>query len=383
VKRTLLLGAVLLAAPFGAAAQTNDLGLVIGGRTARVPGLARGGTTYYPIWALDQLGAETVADARGAQTVMFGDTLTFLALSPFFTADRSSHNLAFPVIRHTGVVHLPEQFFIEWLPRHYGTRIEYRGGALRTRRAIQAAASETIAATSAPAARVVVIDAGHGGLDPGRIGPGGVREKDVTLRIAERLAAALRERNYEVHLTRSRDTLIALDDRPRIANQLRRGRAAVFLSIHANAVEARSVRGFETFFLSEARTEDEKRVAEMENAAVRFEDDPVDQTEIDLILNGLRNDFYVNASNDLAEVVQAGMATVHDGPDRGVKRAGFRVLVGALMPAVLVEVAFLSNPEEARRLNDAGFQRDIANGIADAVDRFFATHRYMSEMGTS
>src|SRR5690606_26736798 len=104
--------------------------------------------------------------------------------------------------------------------------------------------------------------------------------------------------------------------------------------------------------------------------------------EVDLILTGLRNDFYVNASNYLAEVVQAGMATVNDGPDRGVKRAGFRVLVGALMPAVLVEVAFLSNEDDARRLGDAAFQRSVATGIADAVDRFFETHRYMTTSGS-
>lgn len=167
--------------------------------------------------------------------------------------------------------------------------------------------------------------------------------------------------------------MIALDERPRIANRLKDDRAGVFLSIHANAHNSARVRGFETFFLSDARTDDERRVAEMENAAIEFEDrssggdDPVGH-----ILNDIRNDFYVRASNDLAGVVQTGLEGFHSGPDRGVKRAGFRVLVGALMPAVLVEVGFISNPTEARLLGTAAFQQKVAWALADGLDDFFA-----------
>src|SRR5690606_20894181 len=121
--------------------------------------------------------------------------------------------------------------------------------------------------------RIVIIDPGHGGRDPGKIGPNGLREKDVTLAIARRLAALLRGREgYEVHLTRTADTLIALEDRPALANRWKAGRpAAVYISIHANSAVG-AARGFETFFLSEARTEDERRVAELENAAVAYEE---------------------------------------------------------------------------------------------------------------
>src|SRR5690606_14840134 len=139
-------------------------------------------------------------------------------------------------------------------------------------------AREVSTARPAPARaaqRVVVIDPGHGGRDPGRIGPNGVREKDVTLEIAQRLARVLRERGYEVHLTRTTDTYVSLPERPKLANEWRGDRpVAVFLSIHANAAPSSSVRGFETFFLSEARTADERRVAEMENEAIRFDDHP-------------------------------------------------------------------------------------------------------------
>ncbi len=365
----------LLAAPTAVAGQAVDLRVEANGRVARVPAVVAEGTTYYPVWALDRIGAETVVDVRGSRTALFGDTLVFRVLSPYFHAGGRVHHLAFPVIRHGGIVHLPEQFFIEWLPANQGERIEYRGGVLRARRGAATFASTT----PAPAeTRVVVLDPGHGGRDTGRIGPNGLREKDVALQIAQSLARVLRERGYEVHFTRSRDTLVALTDRPRLANQWRAGRPAIFLSIHANAASNTSARGFETFFLSEARTEDERRVAEMENASVQYEDGPSPASELDIILNGLRNDFWVRASSDLAETVQAGLATVHDGPNRGVKRAGFVVLVGALMPSVLVEVAFLSNAAEAKRLADASFRDDVATGIADAVDRFFESHRYLS-----
>lgn len=244
-------------------------------------------------------------------------------------------------------------------------------------------ATTATAQERAPVTRVVILDPGHGGIDPGRLGANGLREKEVTLAIAQRLTALLRARGYEVHLTRDSDRHLALDERPRIANEKRNGRPAVFVSIHANASDEAYVRGFETFFLSDASTADERRVAEMENAATRFEDKSAASSEVDGILNGLRNDFWVSASNDLAETVQKGLAPYHAGPDRGVKRAGFKVLVGALMPAVLVEVAFLSNAEEARRLSTSAFRESIALGLADALDRFFETHRYLGGAGGS
>jgi N-acetylmuramoyl-L-alanine amidase len=372
-----LLAILLLAAPCALGAQVVDLRIEAAGTTTRVPGITAHGTTYYPVWALDRLGGTTVADAHGAHIALFDDTLVFRALSPFFTAGHAVHHLAFPVLRHSGIVHLPEQFFIEWLPGHHGARVEYRTGALRARGNVTARPAAA-RADDGGELRVVILDPGHGGRDHGRVGPGSLREKDVALRIAQRTAELLRERGYEVHLTRSTDTLIALADRPKLANSLRKGRPAAFVSIHANAAQDRSVRGFETFFLSDARTDDERRVAEMENSAVQFEGPSAANSELDAILNGLRNDFWVRASSDLAEVMQSDLALVNDGPDRGVKRAGFHVLVGALMPAVLVEVAFLSNAADAKLLGSQTFRDDVAAGIANSVHRFFESHSFLS-----
>ena len=378
-----LLCALLLLAPCTAVAQAPELRVVVGESTRAVPGTVLDGAAAYPLDALVALGARVSADATGARAVLHDDTIAFTIGSPFFHAAQGVHQLAYPVHRADGVVHLPEQFFLEWLPRRFPGTIEYNAGALRVSGALALAADA--AGSMAPggrpaveAGRVVVIDPGHGGRDPGKIGPGGIREKDIVLAIGKRLAAMLRDRGYEVHLTRDRDTLIALGDRPRLANEWKGHRQrALFLSIHANSWRE-SVRGFETYFLSDARTEDARRVAEMENAAEAFEERPAGDTpEADLILNSLRNDFYVRASNDLAEVVQGSLAAFHTGPNRGVKQAGFRVLIGAFMPAVLVETAFISNPQEARLLATSAFQQKLAWGLAEAIDRFFVQHEHL------
>jgi N-acetylmuramoyl-L-alanine amidase len=385
----LVLALALLPAP--AAAQV--LRIATGDGAVEV---AAGGQrpALYPVAALQHLGASVQADARGARAILFGDTLVFSALSPFFRVRGDVVQLGFPVRHVSGVVHLPEQFFIAWLPARYPERVRYRSGVLRLEPAVVAGpaarpdsstpgqAVPTPARERRPLQRVVVLDPGHGGRDPGKVGPTGLKEKDAALLLANRVAALLKERGYEVHLTRAKDTLIALADRPRIANRLKGNRAALFISIHANSVVSPKVQGFETFFLSAARTEDERRVAEMENAAIEYEDQPArNGNEIDQILNDMRNDFYVRASSDLAEAVQDRLASFHSGPNRGVKRAGFRVLVGALMPAVLVEVAFISNADEAKLLGTAAFQQKVAWALADAVHGFFDTNEHLWSSG--
>jgi N-acetylmuramoyl-L-alanine amidase len=223
---------------------------------------------------------------------------------------------------------------------------------------------------------LVVVDAGHGGVDPGARGPGGTREKDVALAVARRLAALLREDpTLEVRMTRDRDTLIALRDRSRFANLWKEGeRPALFISIHCNANDSRSARGFETYFLSEAKTEDARRVAQMENAAQKYEGE-VELDPLSFILHDLRQNKYLRDSNDWAAVVQEELAEVHPGPNRGVKQAGFYVLNGTFMPAVLVEIGFITNPREEEMLADPERQRKIAQGLARSVRTFLSHDR--------
>ena len=225
---------------------------------------------------------------------------------------------------------------------------------------------------------LVVIDAGHGGADPGAIGPSGVREKDVTLAIARDLARLLRaDPGIEVRMTRDRDTLIALRDRPTLANRWRGGtpghaRPALFISVHANAHRDPGARGFETYFLSEAVTEDARRVAAMENAAERFEGRAARASALSFILDDLRRNLHLRESAAWAETVQHRLAAVHPGPARGVKQAGFLVLDGARMPAVLVEVGFITNRSEERLLTERSTQLALADTLAAAITEFFA-----------
>lgn len=366
---TVALSGLLLAA--AAAAQAPRL--QVAGAPA-ITGVSSEGSAAFPLAALEALGARVTTTPLGARALLLGDTIEFQAGSPFFRAAGRLHQLAFATALVGGELLVPEQFFLQWLPQRHAGAIRYADGALHS----SAAPARTgVARGAPPQKRLVVLDPGHGGRDPGKIGPNGLAEKDAVLEISQRLAGVLRDRGYEVQLTRTRDTLIALADRPRLANRWKGDRpVALFVSIHANSAPGRA-QGFETFFLSEARTEDERRVAEMENAAAAYEEEKPAGDEFEHLLNSLRNDFYVRASSDLAGVIQDRLATFHPGPNRGVKRAGFRVLVGAIMPAVLVEVAFLSHRGEAELLRTDRFQGQVARGLADAVDRFFTSNEYL------
>jgi N-acetylmuramoyl-L-alanine amidase len=237
--------------------------------------------------------------------------------------------------------------------------------------------------------RIVVVDAGHGGPDNGMSGPIGVPqkvyEKNITLSFAKLLRAALEQREIHVVMTRTTDTLIALGDRGRIANQ---AKADLFLSVHVNAANPQwnnpgGARGYETYFLAEAKTEDERRVAAMENEAIRFEtsedvrrDDP-----LGFIMRDMAQNEHLRESGRLAQIIQSGMQQVHPGPNRGVKQAGFVVLVRAFMPAVLVELGFGSNKLESQYMTDPEKQRQLATTLADAVVRYL--EQYERKVGGS
>jgi N-acetylmuramoyl-L-alanine amidase len=179
-------------------------------------------------------------------------------------------------------------------------------------------------------------------------------------------------------MTRATDTLIALRDRGRIAN---RAQGDLFVSIHVNAANPRwknpaGTRGFETYFLSDARTDDDKRIADLENEAAKYEvetDAPVNDP-LSFILNDMKQNEYLRESSDFAETVQRSLKSVHPGTDRGVKQAGFVVLVGAFMPSVLVEIGFGTNVAEAAYLSSAAGQGVVAGALADAIKRYLARY---------
>ncbi|HYO45498.1 MAG TPA: N-acetylmuramoyl-L-alanine amidase [Gemmatimonadota bacterium] len=228
--------------------------------------------------------------------------------------------------------------------------------------------AQTPAHAAHPEGWTIVLDAGHGGRDAGATGPTGVREKDVTLAVVRRLAERLgREKGMRIVLTRDGDEFVALGERTRIAN---REHADLFVSIHANSAESRSAEGFETYFLSAAKTEDARRVARMENSAVKYENpsiDPESLGELNFILWDLAQNEYLRESSTLAESVQEEINRRLALRSRGVKQAGFFVLNGAFMPAILFEMAFISNPREESLLDDPSFQSRIAEALSETL----------------
>jgi N-acetylmuramoyl-L-alanine amidase len=214
----------------------------------------------------------------------------------------------------------------------------------------------------------IVLDPGHGGKDPGAIGPNGIKEKDIVLAVAKRVARHLeRELGCQVIFTRDRDVFIPLEERTAIANT---SGADLFISIHANAAPSANVRGVETYFLDLATNKEAMRVAARENATSARQ-----LSDLQSILMDLMQNTKVHESAKLAEFVQASMISglgrsYRNIVDLGVKRAPFVVLIGAQMPAVLTEIAFLSNPEEARWLCDPGYQQEVAVQIVAGVSQY-------------
>jgi N-acetylmuramoyl-L-alanine amidase len=214
--------------------------------------------------------------------------------------------------------------------------------------------------------RPVVIDPGHGGSDRGAEGNGGIVEKDLVLSIAARLARALAERGHTARLTRTGDEGRALIDRTALANRME---AAAFVSLHANASTTPSVRGAETYYMSldeSASDEQAAATARLENLAAAGDR----RSGIDLILWDLAQAEVLNESAELALAVQQRLNQRLGLKDRGVKQAPFVVLTGATMPAILVEVGFLSNPDEAARLESGDHQQRLAEAIALGIDDF-------------
>jgi len=215
--------------------------------------------------------------------------------------------------------------------------------------------------------RTIVIDPGHGGKDPGAIGGTGLLEKDVVLKVAKRVAVIMaRETDYEVILTRDRDVFIPLEERTAIANTRE---ADLFVSLHANSAPNKKARGIETYFLSLATSRDEMRAAARENASSNSQ-----LSDLQSILEDLMQNTKIEESANLAEMVQGQMVRGLDRNypvrDLGVKKAPFIVLIGARMPAILMEIAFLSNLEDESLLRNNVYLDSVARQIVRGITAY-------------
>ena len=221
-------------------------------------------------------------------------------------------------------------------------------------------------AAAPTALRAIVLDAGHGGHDSGAVGPGGLMEKDLVLDVTRRVASLVETRLHgiKVLLSRKGDYFVPLRERTSFAN---RERADLFVSIHANAHREAASEGVETFFLSSEATDSAARqVAAAENSVVQLEK-PAGRGNRDDVVKAILWDLaqaeFQQESSHLAEVVQDSMTGSLKIPNRGVKQAGFYVLGGAAMPAILVEIGFVTNPREERKLRDGKYRDEIAEAI--------------------
>ena len=365
----------------------------------------------------------TVSHLMNARWMLIvkGTAIEVEAGSRFARVGSEHYQLAAAPVVRKGALLVPLQLVVEIVPRivnnlvwdserfelrafsavtKYADRDERRSTVTASKSVVQAGAARrsssddgSVVASRAPigplrSRKLVVVDAGHGGPDAGMHGPlaGGpqIAEKNVTLMVSKRVGAALGKRGIDVKYTRTTDTLIALSDRGRIAND---AHADLFVSIHVNAAnpgwkDPGASRGFETYFLAEAKTEDARRVEQMENEVVKFEANSSAHAgdPLSFVLNDMAQNEHLRESNELADLIQRRIGRVHPGANRGVKQAGFRVLVTAFMPAVLVEIGFGTNAADAAWMSEPARVEELSGAIADAVLEYL--QRYERRVST-
>ena len=328
------------------------------------------------------------------EVIVSRQSFRFLLDAPYFVYQGNVQPLAATASVARDTVFVPLQFATEILPRTFAERYRYEQAGSRL---VEVGPRSATTSTATPArlpsglmpGHVVTVDAGHGGTDPGNPGlyfPRGVQEKHVTLQVSQLLRAELQRRGITVRMTRTTDTLIALRDRPRYCTE----ECELFVSIHVNSLARRrgytERRGFETYIIGEARTEDAERVAQMENDAIRFETDqgPASAPDgLDFILRDLQLNEHLRESARAAELIQEHLDPVHTGENRGVRGGPYHVLNAARRPAVLVELGYSTNPEDARLMTRRTSQEALATAIADAIVAYLLEYERKTGMATS
>ena len=220
--------------------------------------------------------------------------------------------------------------------------------------------------------KTIVIDAGHGGKDPGAVGYRGTKEKDIALDVAKRLEKKLtKNMDIKVVMTRDEDVFLRLSERTKIANE---NNGSLFISIHTNAAEDRRASGFETFLIGLNKNEYATKVAARENAVLELEGKSGQElTGEDLIQATIAQAAFASSSETFADMVQKEIKKRVQSRDRGVKQAGFVVLARASMPNVLVELGFISNPAEEKKLRSPQYRDQLATAIYRAVQQYEKT----------
>ena len=278
------------------------------------------------------------------------------------------NNLSYPVVYQNNDFLLPKTFFSQTLVSIFPDKFSWNNTSqtLLTERPVDKRISR------------IVIDPGHGGKDPGAVGKRS-REKDIVLDIAKKLKKELEEKlDIQVLLTRDKDEFISLQDRTNFANY---NNADLFISLHCNASHNKNSNGVEVFFLSTARSNDARAVEALENSVVLDYEGGKEAVkaydDLQFILADLQQSEQFEESSDLAVRLQTEIVSKTKAVDRGVKQAGFYVLRGAFMPAVLIEFGFISNEEEEKKLLNRSYQDKLVSAVVNGVKSFKLKYDYL------
>jgi N-acetylmuramoyl-L-alanine amidase len=348
----------------------------------RIPQLVRGEEQFIPLTVLASKSDWSLQTEAGAE-ILTVDTFVIRARrdNPFYFLNGECRQFIFAPQEWDGALWVPLSGLLESLPPELLHR-HPQDGSLRIRKAAASTETEspeprgakeesglpnTPASPSAWTMSTVIIDPGHGGKDPGAVSPGGTREKDVVLDISRRLAKILLAKGMVAKLTRYGDHFIPLAERTKFANT---NRGDLFVSIHCNSSKVRSARGCETYFLSPARTESAVDVAMRENSVVQLEENALqykEMTEENYILLTMATSQYLKDSQDFADLALQEVVRRTPLPRRWVDQAGFYVLIGASMPAIVFEVGFLSNPDDENFLGSKQGRQKIAEALARSI----------------
>ena len=370
-----LLVALLLTLPAFRSPSPDSVFVVTArGQTVIPVSSERGGAAVAAPLLVAPLGLTLTVTGASATVLVSGTTFEFQLGAPYARAGDAVCALAGAPYVARDTLFLPLPWLADGLPRTLASR--YRWEAATGRLVVSPPPAVAILRPPNPITglrlrHTVVVDPGHGGVDPGNPGlyfPGHLTEKDITLAIGRLLRAELIRRGIDVVMTRSSDTLIDLDDRGGYC----RDACDLFVSVHVNSMppgkRQSRASGVETYFLSDASSEDAQRVAQFENSAIRFESRPDSGLKaMDFILRDLAMNEYVRESAQLAELVQGKVTAIHPGGDRGVQQARFAVLTTARRPAILVETGFATNKDDGAFLVSSVGQHKIATAIADGI----------------
>jgi N-acetylmuramoyl-L-alanine amidase len=398
--------ALLAVAAFAAHAEGTRLVNEISGKERRLPVKECGGVICVSlsdlcegtgfVWKWDLCAEKLTCSRKGLR-------LTFVRGMPFCLVNDTLRQMPTGPVRDGGLLYAPVVMAAEVFSRVTGESVSWRetdSTMVVTARlpAVPEGKTSAVGAdvakendTALPGQRdavprvkqpqrdmvqTIVIDPGHGGMDPGAIGQNGLEEKKVVLDIALALRDLFKKKTkFTVLLTRDSDKFIPLVERTRFANEKK---ADIFVSIHANSIEGNKrkkdgTRGYKVYFLSEAKNEEDKLAAMRENAVIELEDKSHKYDNLQNILIDMAGNEYLRESQDFSIMVtETFSSSLKDIPrlHLGVGQANFWVLNGTYMPSVLIEVGFISNPQEEKDLNEPSVQKSIASGIFEAVMNF-------------